>query len=394
MEAPERSGSRRLALAEVLATEQVAAGLLVLAAIAAVAWATINPEGYHHLWNHELLAGFAHGLLASPEGMLANGAMVLFFLAVGLELGREHASGEGGLSRAGLPGLAALGGMLGAALVYLVVVLVGRGHGIASGWPVPTATDVAFSIGALSLVGRAAPASLRPYLLTLAVADDLLAVALLAVVGPHHADLASLGLVVGALALVAVARRRGAGLGLVVLLGGVLFVALANAGIEPILAGAVAGLSVPRRTPTEELSAERLERVVTLASSYLVMPLFILAAAGVPLRAGAVGGAGLTFVAILAARTLGKAGGVAGTTLVAARHHRLVLPEGCGARELWGLGLLCGVGLTVPLLFAGNVFRGQGEQLAAIRLALLAASLLAGVGGIALLRRSPRGRTT
>lgn len=391
MEAGEARRPRRLVLAEVLATERAAAGLLVLAAVSSVAWASLDPSGYEGLWGHDLGLDLAHGLFSTPEGLLANGAMALFFLAVGLELGREHATGEGGLARAGLPGLAAVGGMAGAALAYLAVALLGGASGdVLAGWPVPTATDVAFSIGLLSLLGRRAPASLRPYLLTLAVADDLLAVVLLALVAHGGANLPSLVGVAAVLAAIALARRWGRGPWPVLGLGVLLFAALAVADVEPILAGAVAGLAVPRGDPSAELAAERIERVVAGLAAYLVVPLFILAAAGVELRPGAMAGAGLTFVAIVVARTLGKAAGVAGTTLLAARHHRLSLPEGCGARQLWGLGLICGVGLTVPLLFAGGLFEGQAEQLAAIRLGLIVASLLAGLAGAALLLARPR----
>lgn len=379
--------SRRLVLAEVLATERAAAALLVVATLAAVAWASVDPAGYAATWQRELAhADRFHGLFATPAGLLANGAMVAFFLAVGLELGREHATGEGSLAAAGLPSLAALGGMAGAALAYLAVVAIGGDAGLAKGWPVPTATDVAFSIGALSLAGRYAPASLRPFLLTLAVADDLLAVGLLAVVGPHHGSTTALLGALAVLGLLGLLRRQGAG-PLAVLLGtGLLFVALAAAGVEPILAGAAGGLCISRSTAAAELAAERLERVVAWISSYLVLPLFVLSAAGVALRGNAAQGAGLLLIAIVVARSLGKAGGIVAATTLGARSKRLNRPAGVGTRQLWGLGLLCGVGLTVPLLFAGKVFAGVPADLAAVQLGLLAASLLAGLLGLGLLR--------
>ena len=387
--------AKTLTLAEIIATERFSSLLLALSAVAALLWASLSPESYASFWTTSFAstASLAHGSFSTPGEILANGFMVIFFFTIGLELARERATKNSEHGHASLPVIAAVGGMLGAATLYLLVILIARGSGIElRGWPIPTATDVAFSLGALGLAGRYLPSGLRPFLLTLAVADDLLAVLLLGVVGTQHGETAYLLLaLVLALALFSLSRV-GLPWPLVICFTAGLFVSLAAAGIEPILAGAIGGLCVPRREPRQERSAEQLERWSERLSSLIILPLFILSAAGVCINGQVLQGTGLVFVAIVLSRTLGKGLGVAGSALLAARITGLALPLGLSLQSLLGLGLLCGVGLTVPLLFATSIYPAHPDYLRGVQVGLLVASLAAGVIGISLLRHKHSGK--
>ena len=373
-----------------LARDSTAGTLLVLAALAAVAWASIDPGSYAQLWGPAPATRF--GILALPGGALEwvnQGAMALFFLVVGLELSREMRYGDLRSPRAALtPVAAALGGMAGAALVYVAIAHAGVPAG---GYGVPMATDVAFAVGSISLFGRRIPLQLRLFVLALAVADDLFSLAVLVLGYSERLDPARL--VVAAATVVAGLVLRWARvdrLVLVVLLGIGCWLALEGSGVEPALAGVVVGLlarspSHGGPTPLES----RLRPVVNGA----VLPVFALANAGVALGALSFkGGAGMVLGGVLAARIIGKAAGIVLVTVLLARRAGTTLPGHVSLRTLAGVGALCGVGFTVPLLIAGRAFMGHPALLAAARLGLLAGSVGAFALGTWLLVGAPGAR--
>jgi NhaA family Na+:H+ antiporter len=372
-------------------TEQAGGALLVLALGAALVWANLDAHGYVGLWSHS--TGILHHVLDSASvhtvtDLVDNGLMTIFFLAVGIEIGREVAEGSLRDRRnALLPVIAALAGMAGAALVYLAVAVgLHPAHGITGGWGVPMATDVAFTLGALALLGTRVPRALRVFVLALAVADDVASVIVLAIVASKRPEI---GWLLGALALLVgliVVRRRIPHAwwpyALATLAAWYLF---ARAGLEAPLSGAFVGLLVP--VARGATAGRRLEGPVHALSSYAVLPIFVLANAGITFTAGLwrSNDAVSVLVAVVSARTVGK---MVGITLGAALVIGLGvcrLPQGTTWRHVLGVSLLCGMGMTVPLLFAHAVFGGGTLRFAGAQLGLLIGTVTAAVLGAAVL---------
>jgi NhaA family Na+:H+ antiporter len=254
------------------------------------------------------------------------------------------------------------------------------------------ATDVAFTLAVLSLLGSRVPTRLRIFLLALAIADDVGSVVVLAVVGRLHvggSTISAAACAAGALVavlLTVVSRRRAAGAWAFIVLGLALWWLLAHLGVEPTLAGVAVGALVPTGE-RPELPGLQLERVMAPLSSFVVLPLFALVAAGVDLGTRPWrGNLGLVSV-LLVARTLGKAGGILLACLIAVRLGFGRLPRSITWGQLSGSALLCGIGFTVPLLFAEHAFAGHPSELAATKVALLLASVLCAVAGLLVLQR-------
>jgi Na+:H+ antiporter, NhaA family len=380
------------------ARTEIAGGLvLVVALIGALAWANIDPHGYVTVWAHRVISGSDQlpGTLRSVANEIDNGLMTIFFLSVGLEIGREVAEGSLRDRRnALLPVVAAGGGMAGAAVVYLVTVAVRHSDGRAArGWGIPMATDVAFTLGAIALLGRRVPQPLRVFVLALAVADDVGSVVVLALVASTKIHLAWLAGAIAVLALTFLFRRRWRDHGwpyLVITL--VAWYLFARAGVEPTLAGAFVGLLVPVAGGAR--AGRSLERPVHLAASYVVLPLFVLANAGVVLTGIVWHSSGGTSVvsAVFAARILGKLFGITLAVAVMVRLGVCGLPEHTTWRHMIGVSLLCGMGITVPLLFAHAVFDHAPILYSGAQIGLILSTLGAALAGAAVLwgaRREP-----
>jgi NhaA family Na+:H+ antiporter len=370
---------------------ETAGGVALVAALAgALAWANIDHHGYVSLWAHQV----AHGAEPVPRSLdtladlVDNGLMTIFFLAVGLEIGREVAEGSLRDRRnALLPALAALGGMAGAALTYLLAITIAQPHGHgARGWGIPMATDVAFTLGALALLGRRVPRPLRVFVLALAVADDIGSVVVLALVASTKIHLPWLA--GAAVALIGIFFLRGrvrqqwwpyvVG----ALIAWYLFV---RAGVEPTLSGAFVGMLVPVAGAAR--AGRSLEKPVHLLSSYTVLPVFVLANAGVVLT-GAVwhsSGAVSVLSALVVARIVGKMVGITVAVVLVVRLGLCGLPEGTTWRHIVGVSLLCGMGITVPLLFAHAVFGAAPTLFTGAQVGLLIGTLGAAVLGSAVL---------
>ncbi len=365
-----------------------------MAAVVALAWAS-SPwsSSYATLWSTPIRLGVLASWVVDLRAWIDSGLMTVFFLVVGLEIGRERATGAlARWRRALVPVVAAAGGMVGAAAAYLVVA---HGGQPALGWGVPMATDIAFVAGAAALLGDRVPGGLRLFLVTLAVADDVGSVAVLAVVsGRHLAPWPLVAVAAGTLGLLA-ARRRWKTPWPALIAMVPLWVGLAAGGVEPALAGVLAGVLVPVG-PGSSLSIERLERRLQPLSGLVVLPLFALANAGVDVRHAlfVVPGAVVVFTGIVVARVVGKLFGVTLGAVGSAWATGVSPAVDTGAGQLVGGAALTGMGFTVPLLFAAVAFSGDPGLFAAAQAGLLAGSVGAGMVGAGVLvlvrRRSAR----
>jgi NhaA family Na+:H+ antiporter len=370
-------------------SDTAAAWILVAAVAVALIWANGSwSHTYATVWLHPTrTGGRAFDGFTSVRDWVNGGLMAVFFLVVGLEIGRERRHGDLADARtAVVPVAGALGGMAGAGLVYAAVAHGGPGS---SGWGIPMATDIAFALGALALLGRRVPSGLRVFLLTLAVADDIGSVVVLAVFYSSRTQPLPLMAAFAAVVALVVLRRFTRASAAVVVVGGVVvWVLLAAGGVEPALAGVVAGLLVPGRTVDGGPDpAERLERQVAPWSAFVVLPLFAVANAGITFHAGMLAGPGAAavFWGVGLARVAGKLGGITLACLAAVGLGLGRLPDGVRWRHLAGGAAVAGIGFTVPLLIAELAFVHQPHQVAAAELGLFAGSAAAFAVGAAIL---------
>jgi NhaA family Na+:H+ antiporter len=371
-----------------LSKETASGALLVAAAALALAWAN-SP------WRatYEALFGAPVGVRASRFAFerdlrfwINDGLMAIFFFTVGLEIKRELAGGQlGTIRRAALPAMAALGGMIVPAGIYLAI---NAGTGTARGWGIPMATDIAFAVGVLALLGQRVAPALRLTLLALAVIDDVGAVLVIAFVFSSGLGLPGLGF--AALGLIAIQTMKSLG---VRAPWAYLAPALATwagahaAGVHPTLAGVAVGLMTPARpspgdAPDRGSPLERLEHAFQPWVANGIMPLFALANAGVSLGDVTLGGpAGRVFAGVALGLVLGKPIGVIGFSWIAVRLRAARLPDETSWLGMLVLGLIAGTGFTMSLFMTALALPPGGATSAA-RLAILAASAAAGIVGV------------
>ncbi len=320
-----------------------------------------------------------------------DGLMAVFFVLVGCELKREILGGHlASLRQAALPLVAALGGMAVPALIFLAL---NRHDPLArNGWAIPTATDIAFALGVLALLGPRVPGALRAFLLSVAIFDDLGAILVIAFFYTAELSGPALAVVATCLAVLVAFNRLGLRrLGPYVLVGLVLWVAVLKSGVHATIAGVLVALCVPLRggEPGDEPPLLALEHALAGWVKYLVLPVFGFANAGVPL-------AGLTPAAavhpvplgIAVGLFAGKQAGVFGFAWLAVRLRLATLADGLRPPLLYGAALLCGIGFTMSLFIASLAFeQGSAPYLGLERLGILAGSLGSGLAGWAWLRR-------
>ncbi len=391
----ERAGSAAAHVVEFLRTEQIG-GLILLGA---TALALIVSNSGASDW-YDRFTNLAFGperlhLHLTLEQWATDGLLTVFFVVVGLELKRELVVGELRDPRTAiLPIVAAIGGMIVPALVALAV---GAGSAnIGKAWAVPVATDIAFALAVLAIVGRDLPSSLRVFLLTLAIVDDLGAIILIAVLFTAHFSVLPL---LGSIAAIAVyaglqrLRFRGWWLYLALALGA--WALLHASGVHATLAGVAIGLAT-RVAPDEgehESPAERLEHVLQPISAGVCVPIFAFMAAGVPLDVGALHAfiTDRTALAVVAGLVIGKTVGVFGGSLLTVGLRLSTVPPGLHWRDLFAVSVLTGCGFTVSLLIAELAFDGEAAG-ARIKAAILAGSLVSSLLAALLLRRQVRAR--
>jgi NhaA family Na+:H+ antiporter len=372
-------------------TEQAGGVLLAVALAAALLWANLAGHSYATIWSHSA-AGLDSALhtqgLRTVSDLVDSGLMTIFFLAVGIEIGREIAEGSLRDRRnALLPVVAALCGMAGAAALYLLTVAaLPHSGGIAKGWGIPMATDVAFTLGAVALLGSRVPRPLRIFVLALAVADDIASVIVLAIVASQRPKLGWLLAAVLLFVALVVMRRyiRHAWWPYALATAGAWYL-FNRAGIEPPLAGAFVGLLIPIARGAR--AGRRLEGPTHTISSYAVLPVFVLANAGVTVTAALWRSDNAVSVlgAVITARTLGKMLGITLGTFLLIRLGICNLPEATRWRHVVGVSLLCGMGITVPLLFAHSVFGGGSTRYDGAPVGLILGTLAAAILGAAVL---------
>jgi NhaA family Na+:H+ antiporter len=376
------------------------AGGILLIAAALLAMVIVNSPAqplYDMLLNLPIGIRIADFELTKPLLLWINeGLMAVFFLVVGLEIKRETLEGElSQLSRIVLPALAAAGGMLVPALIYAAV---NRGDPAAlSGWAIPTATDIAFALGVLALLGPRVPNGMRLFLLTLAILDDLGAVVIIAVFYTGDLSPASLVAAAGAIAVLFVLNRRGVRqIAPYILVGLILWIAVVKSGVHATLAGVVLAFFIPMcaRGRAEESPLCRLENDLHPTVSFAILPLFAFANTGISLRGVTISSlANPIPLGIALGMFLGKQIGVFGFSWAAIKLKLGTLPEGTGWLGLYGLAVLCGIGFTMSLFISSLAFERVGSGLVFDdRLGILLGSLSSAIAGFLILRRalSPR----
>jgi Na+:H+ antiporter, NhaA family len=406
-------------LRDFLATEASGAILLAGGAVIALVWAN-SPwsASYDHLWSTRAAISVAgHTLDLDLRHWINDGLMTIFFLIVGLEIKRELTDGHLSSKRAALlPGAAALGGMVMPALVYLAI----AGTSAPRGWAIPMATDIALAIGVLAAAGSRIPASLRAFLLGLAIVDDIGAIVIIALVystGVMFGWLAAAA--VGVALTVAVGRLGVYSTWVYFVIGGVVWFSLHEAGIHPTIAGVVMGLlapSTPRLHPdlidsdelvdlsdadaarmTSNLAkgsvsvVEWLQHVLHPWTSYVIIPMFALANSGIAISVDGLGDAVRSPITwgVLLGLLVGKPLGVVLATRVTVRAGLAHDPEGAAPRQIVGIGAAAGIGFTVALFITELAFTDPVDQSNA-KLAILVASVLAAAGSSAILTPGPR----
>jgi Na+:H+ antiporter, NhaA family len=373
---------------------EAASGIaLLVAAVAALVWANASGHSYTRFWSEPLTLGVGDATITETLKHWVNDAlMTIFFFVVGLEIKRELVTGElRDRSRAALPAIAAVGGMLVPALLYLAVNVGGDG---AKGWAIPMATDVAFAIGVLAVLGARVPRGLKLFLLTLAIVDDIGAIVVIALFyGRGIEPLWLAGALATVLAVLAMSHLGVHHPVAYVVPGVLLWSCLHEAGVEPTLAGVVLGLLTPARPRGGVPVLERLERGLHPVSSFLVVPVFALANAGVALGGGAIGDAfsSRITIGIVVGLVVGKFVGILGASSLAVRTRMGRLPDGISLRHVAGVAALGGIGFTVSLFVSDLAFRGG--TIADAKIGVLSASVLAAMFGaivLAVLLRPPR----
>ncbi|NOZ57057.1 MAG: Na+/H+ antiporter NhaA [Calditrichaeota bacterium] len=332
------------------------------------------------------LAGWG---VAKPVQLWINdGLMAIFFFLVGLELKRELAEGHlASLRRATLPAVAATGGMLLPAIFYSAL---NWGDSTAMrGWAIPTATDIAFALGVLSLLGKRVPTALKAFLLSVAIFDDLGAVLVIALF--YTAKISATALLVAGIFVLGLALLNRLGVTRVfpyVLLGVPLWVAVLKSGVHATLAGVVVAAFIPLRTRTGHSPLKHLEHTLHPWVAFGVLPIFALANAGVSLS-------GLSIsdllhpvpLGIVTGLFFGKQVGILAFSALAVRIGIASLPADTNWRQLYGVALLCGIGFTMSLFIASLAFEQGGPAYSGLeRLGILLGSLASGIAGYAVLR--------
>lgn len=379
MEQPDRLQPIASAIREFIRLESIGGFLLLAATIAAlIAANTLFAEAYAALLSTTVAVQVGAFVITKPLLLWINdGLMAVFFFLIGLEVKREFVEGELSSARqVVLPGLGALGGMIVPAAIY--VALNWQDAVALDGWAIPVATDIAFALALLSVFGRRVPTSLKVFLLTLAIFDDLAAIAIIAIF--YSADLSLKALVVGAVALsagIALNRLRVTLIAAYVFLGVVLWVAMLKSGVHATLAGVLIAFCVPLRGSDERSPLRELEHDLHAPVTYAILPIFAFANAGLSLSGIGIGD--LLHPVTLGVATglfIGKPLGIVFFIGLGVLLRLVSLPKDVTWYQILGVACACGIGFTMSLFIAGLAFQhGSGEYFAGDRLGILIGSV-------------------
>ncbi|MBC6461800.1 Na+/H+ antiporter NhaA [Actinomadura sp. HBU206391] len=368
--------------------------VLLAAALVALVWAN-SPlsDLYRQLWSAELaLGGGRWAVTEDLRHWVNDGLMTVFFFVVALEIKREMVTGELRAARAAaLPALAAMGGVVLPVALFLLIV---GGGAEGTGWGIPMATDIAFAVGVLAVLGNRVPGGARVFLLSIAIVDDVIAIAVIAVFyssTPQTWWLAA----AGAGLLTALGMRR-SGVAVVwpyAVVGVAVWYATHESGVHATIAGVVMGLLTPARPFRGRDVLGDLERRLHPMSAFFIVPLFALANAGVDLRGKIMSeAAGSPLVwGVAVGLLVGKTLGITLVTLAATRLRLGVLPSGIATRHVWGIAALAGIGFTVSLFIADLAYQASNVVDLA-KIGVFAGSLASGVIGVIILTVSGRRR--
>ncbi|MBX7502105.1 Na+/H+ antiporter NhaA [Qipengyuania mesophila] len=386
----ERPSAFRLVFAPVRAlfVSDASAGILLILVAAAAMFAANSPfAGEYEALFYGELAWTPIAKLDDLHLWINDALMAVFFFVVGLEVKREWIEGQLSSAQARrLPILAAAAGMILPALVYVGVA--GGNAELLRGWAIPAATDIAFAMGVLGLLGNRVPASLRLFLLTVAIVDDIGAVVVIALFYTANIKLgwlaASAAVVI---AMMALNRMKVARFWPFIALAVVLWYCVLHSGIHATIAGVVAALCIPMVGPDDQTMVERMEHSLAPWSAYLVVPVFGFANAGVPFA-----GLGLEQVlaplplAIAAGLFVGKQVGIFLAILAADKLGFAPRPDQATWPEIWGVSILCGIGFTMSLFISGLAFADQQLLINEAKIGILLGSLISAVVGFVILR--------
>ena len=364
--------------------------ILILMALLAMTLANSPLSGYYQQFL-DLDVQLRIGALDLHKPLLLwinDGLMAIFFLVIGLEVKREMI--DGALStraQATFPAIAALGGMLAPALIYLLV-----NHGdpaTHSGWAIPAATDIAFALGVMALLGNRVPTSLKVFLLALAIIDDLGVILIIALFYTSELSLNALGVAVGAVALLFWMNRRGVDrLSFYLIVGAVLWVAVLKSGVHATLAGVIVGFMIPYKGKRYSSPLKHLEHKLHGWSVYFILPIFAFANAGVSLAGISLASlASPVPLGVMLGLCLGKPIGITLVSYLALKFKLAKLPEGTHFGQIMAVRVLCGIGFTMSMFIASLAFSADAQHFDTLsRLGILCGSTLAAVLGYLILR--------
>ncbi|MFE3607541.1 Na+/H+ antiporter NhaA [Streptomyces goshikiensis] len=382
-------------VADALRAETVGGVLLLVAAIAAVLWANIPAVAASYDSVRSFHIGpAALGLDLSLQHWAADGLLAVFFFVAGIELKRELVAGDlRDPKAAALPVIAAVCGMATPALVYVLVNAFGGGT--MNGWAVPTATDIAFALAVLAVIGTSLPSALRAFLLTLAVVDDLFAIMIIAVFFTSEIDFLALGGALLGLVLFWFLLRKGVhGWYVYVPLALVIWGLMYNSGVHATIAGVAMGLMLrcSRKEGERQSPGEHIEHLVRPFSAGIAVPLFALFSAGVSLSDKSIAQVFTRpeTLGVLLGLVIGKAVGIFGGTWLAARFTKAELNEDLAWPDVLAVASLAGIGFTVSLLIGELAFTDDATLTDEVKAAVLIGSLIAAIIASVLLKLRDR----
>lgn len=365
--------------------------LIIAAALAMVMANTSVTSGLYHSFL-ETPVQLRVGALEINKNMLLwinDALMAVFFLLIGLEVKRELIQGSLASRRqAVFPVIAALGGMIVPALVYLA--FNAQDPVAREGWAIPAATDIAFALGVLALLGSRVPTALKIFLMALAIIDDLGAIVIIALFYTHDLSMLSLGVAAAAIAVLVALNLSGVRrTGIYILVGAVLWTAVLKSGVHATLAGVIVGFMIPLEEKHGKSPAKALEHVLHPWVAFMILPLFAFANAGVSLQGVTLAGlTSLLPLGIMAGLFIGKPLGISLFCWLALKLKWASLPEGTTCKQIMAVGILCGIGFTMSIFIATLAFGSVDPALINwAKLGILIGSVLSAVIGYLILRQ-------
>jgi NhaA family Na+:H+ antiporter len=384
------------ALTRLIQHEAFAGVLMILAAVLALIFANTGLSGAYYGFLNTEVSLLINGIgLTKPLLLWINdGLMAMFFFLIGLELKREMVEGRLKNPRdVMLPGIAAIGGMLAPMAVFLL--LTAGNPELTSGWAIPAATDIAFAVGVLALLGKRIPSSLKIFLLTQAILDDKGAILIIALFYGSGVDTGYLGMALVPLAgLIALNLRGTHRIAPFMLLGAIMWFFVLKSGIHPTVAGVVTAFTIPLKDRFGKSPLHSLEHNLHPYVIYGIAPIFALANAGIDLS-------GISMsdflsplpLGIAAGLFIGKQIGVFGATWLLVKSGIAKLPHGANWMMVWGISMLAGIGFTMSLFIGSLSFEGDA-MMNMVRLGVMTGSVLSAVAGYLVLKRATQGHAS